>query len=337
MPTALPTAGLPSQPHQGGGARLVGRLGGAVRSAIVGGIALAGALWRPAASQTNRDRAAAQDPQAPAPRRAPVPHPPRAALPAPLSLPPLLAHLLARRHHRSARVSRPARLSQGDAPFTPEAFPQLSPKACAVLNTPVKDCDPRTLELLVSTFTQCINQVMSPEAATTDPQAVLPNLWHRISTALADTRADTSLPATPEAVPATPDDAAADAPVASPHPPAQVPPTGPTKPSAKDASPVSSVLLPGPPASDQPADAMINPTAPETTPEIAAPSAPVVHGSQPLSNSGRPFRYRTQSFARWRRRLVRCCRALFLPGVRDGLPCAPPPWKLYYAACTGPP
>jgi len=333
MPTVPHTAGLPSQPHQGVGARLVGRLGGAVRSAIVGGIALAGALWRPAVSQTSRDRAAAQDPQAPAPRRVPVPHPRRAALPAALSLPPLLAHLLARRHHRSARVSRPACLSHGDAPFTPEAFPQLSPEACAVLNTPVKDCDPRTLDLVVSTFAQYINQVMSPEAATTDPQAVLPHLWHRISTALADTRADTPLPATPEAVPATPDDAAADAPVASPHP--QVPPTGPTKPSAKDASPVSSALLPGSPASDQPADATINP--PEATPEIAAPSAPVVHGSRPLSNSGRSFRYPTQSFACWCRRLVRCCRALFPPGVRDGLPCPLPPWKLYYAACTGPP
>jgi len=337
MPTALHTAGLPSQPHQGVGARLVGRLGGAVRSAIVGGIALAGALWRPTISQTSRDHPTAQDPQAPAPRRAPVPHPPCPALPAPLSLPPLLAHLLARRHHRSTHVSRPACLSQGDAPFTPEAFPQLSPKACAVLNTPVKDCDPRTLDLVVSTFAQYINQVMSPEAATTDPQAVLPNLWHRISTALADTRADTPLPATPEAVPATPDDPAADAPVASPHPPVQAPPTGPTRLWTNEPSPVSSVLLPAPPASDQPADVTITATTPETTPEIAAPSAPVVHGSRPLSNSGRPFRHPTQSFACWRRRLVRCCRALSPPGVRDRLPCPPPPWKLYYAACTGPP
>jgi hypothetical protein len=336
MPTALLTAGLPSQPHQGVGARLVRRLGGAVRSAIVGGIALAGALRRPAVSQTSRDRAAAQDPQAPAPRRVSVPHPPRATLPAPPPLPPLLAHLLARRERRSASVSRPACLGQGDVHFTPEAFPQLSPKACAVLNTPLKDCDPKTLDLVVSTFTQYVNQVMSPEVAPTDRAATLPNLWHRLSTALGDPEADTS-PLTPAAESATPADAAPDAPVASPNPPVEAPPTAPTRLWTNQPPPVSPVPLSGPPASDQPPDATTNPTTPETTPEIAAPSAPVMHGGRPLSNSGRPFRYHTQSFARWRRRLVRCCRALFPPGVRDGLPCPPPPWKLYYAACTGPP
>jgi len=51
------------------------------------------------------------------------------------------------------------------------------------------------------------NQLMSPEAGITDLQAALPNLSHRLNAALADTQADTSLPATPEAVPATPADA----------------------------------------------------------------------------------------------------------------------------------
>jgi len=300
-----------------------------VRSAIVVGIALVGARRRTDVSRTSQDHAPAQDPQAPAPRRVSVPHPPRAALPAPLLPPRVLARLLARRHHRPAPPSRPACLNQREIHFTPQACPQLSPKACAVLNTPVKDCDPETQHLVISAFAQYVREVMSPKAATTDLQTTLPNLWHRLSTALDDTQADTS-PVTPKAEPATPADTA-------PDPPAQVPPTAPTRLWTNEPPPVLPVPLSGPPASDQPADARTNPTAPGTTPDIAAQCAPVVYGSRPLSNSGRLFRYRTQSFARWRRRLVRCCRALFPPGVRDGLPCPLPPWKLYYAACTGPP
>ncbi len=337
MPIALHTADLPSQSHQGAGARLVRRLGGAVRSAIVSGIGLAGALRRPAVSQPSRDHAAAQHPETSAPRRARVPRRPSAALPAPLLLPRWLACLLTRHHRQFASVSHPARLNQGDAPFTPEAFPQLSPKACAVLNTPLKECDPKTLELLFSALAQHISDLMSPESRMTDLEATLPNLWQRLSTALGDTKADTSLPATPDAAPVTATDAVPEAPVLSPHRPARSPPTGPTNSWEKDAPRVSPVPLSGPSASDHPADATITAAAPQTTPDIAAPSAPVVHGSRPLSNSGRSFRPSTQSFARWCRRPVRCCRTLFPRGVRDRLPCLPPPWRLYYAACTGPP
>jgi len=334
MPIALHTAGLPSQPHQGVGARLVRRLGGAVRSAIVSGITLAGVLRRPVVSPTSPDHAAAQRPETSAPRRVRVPRRPRAALPAPLLLPRWLAPLLTACHRCSASVSRPAFLNQGDAPFTPQAYPQLSPKACAVLNTPLKECDPKTLELLLSAFAQHISDLTSPEAGMTDPQATLPNLWQRLSTALGDTKADTSLPATPDAAPATATDAVLEVPVLSPHPPAHSPPTGPTNSSAKDEPRPSPVPLSVPPASDHPADATITAAAPQTTPDIAAPSAPVVPGGRALSNSGRSFRPHTKSFARWRRRPVRCYRTLFPRGVRDGLP---PPWRLYYAACTGPP
>jgi len=238
--------------------------------------------------------------------------------------------LLARRHRHPAATSRPAFLNQGDTPFTPQAYPQLSPKACAVLNTPLKDCDPKTLELLLSAFTQHINQIMSPEAGITDPQAFLASLWHRLSIALDDAKADTSLPATPEAVRATPADAVADAPAVLPDPPVPAPPTGPG-PSAEDAPRLSTV-----PLSDPPADAVITAAAPQTTPDSAVPSAPVGHASRPLSNPGRLFRYPTQSAARWR--LFHFCSALFPSrGVRDALPCPRPPWRLYYAACTGPP
>jgi hypothetical protein len=204
------------------------------------------------------------------------PRRPRTALPVPLLLPRWLALLLSRRHRRSASVSRPAFLNQGDAPFTPQAYPQLSPTACAVLNTPLKDCDPETLELVLSAFAQHISEVMSPEAGITDREATLPSLWQRLSTALADIKADTSLPAPPDAAPATPTDAVPEAPALSPDPPVQAPPTEPTRLWTNDAPRVSPVPLSGPPASDQPADAMITAAAPETTPGITAPSAPVV-------------------------------------------------------------
>jgi hypothetical protein len=337
MPTALDTVGLPSQPHQGAGVRFVRRLAGAVRSAVISGITLAAALRPLAVSSTTPDYAPAQNPQSPsAPRQARVPRRPSASLPAP-SLPRWLASLLTRRHHQFASVSRPAYLNQADAPFTPQAYPQLSPQACAVLNTPLQDCDPKTLELLLSAFAQHISDLASPEAGMTDPRATLPNLWQRISTVLNDTKTDTSWPATPDTAPATATDAVPLVPVLSPHPPAHSPPTGPTTASAKDASRPSPVPLAGPPASDHPADATITAPAPQTTPEIAAPSVSVVHGSRALSNRGRSFRSYTQPSARWCRSPFRCCRALFPPGVRDGLPCLPPPWRLYYAACTGPP
>jgi hypothetical protein len=225
---------------------------------------------------------------------------------------------------------------QGDAPFTPEAFPQLSHKACAVLNTPLKDCDPESLERVLSAFAQHISELMSPESGITDPAATLPNLWQRIGTALADTKADTAWPATSDAAPASPTDAVPDAPVVSPDPPVQVPATEPTRLWTNVAPRVSPALLSGPPASDQPADAMIIAGTPQTTPGITAPSAPVAHGSRPLCNSGPSFRFCTESLARWRRRPFRCCRALFPPGMRD-VQRLPPPWRLYYAACTGPP
>jgi len=301
MPIALHPAGLRSQSHHGVGARLVRRLGGAVRSLIVSGIA---GTRRPAMPQTSRGHAAAQYLEAAAPRRVPVPRPSR-----------LLARLFARRRRR------PACRNQGDKLFTPQEYPQLSPKACAVLNKPLKDCDPKTLELLVSALVQHINQVMPTESGIADPAATLPNLWHRLNAALADTPADISLPATPEAAPATPADAVPDAPVASPHPPAS--PTGP-RPPAKDAPRLAPLPRSAPPASD----ATITAAVLRTPPEIAAPSRPVVHRS-------RSFLYRTQSSARWRRcdsqpSLPRRIRVYLCASVVP-FPCC------HYTASTGPP
>jgi len=292
MPIALPTAGLPSQSHQRVGVRLVRRFGGVVLGAIVSGITLAGTLRRPAVSQTSPDHAAAQYRETSAPARTRAPRRPRAALPAPSLLPPWLARLLTRRHRQLASFSRPTCLNQGNAPFTPQAYPQLSPKACAVLNTPLKECDPKTLELVFSTFASHINQPMSPKAGMTDPAATLPNLWYRLNAALADTNNDMCLSTTPAPVPAAPADAVPDAPVVSPQPPAQALTTAPTTLSAKDATRLLSLPLSGPPASDPPTDAAITAPARQPTPHITAPSAPVGHASRSLSTPG-PRRYET--------------------------------------------
>ena len=342
MPVALTTAGLPSQPRQGVGARLVRRLGGAVRSVIGTGINLAATLRRPVAAQALtpcrvhrprpqhapstspalRERACpGLDPGSPAKRAGEGAAPP---------LPRVLTRLVARRHHHPAAATRPACRNRHDIHFTPQAFPQLSPKACAVLNTPLKDCDPKTLKLLVSAFTQHVNQVLSPEAGMADPSAAFTNLWHRLNAALADANLDTSAPATPEAVPATPPGAVPDAPVASPHPPVQAPPTAPTRLWANEPPRVSPLPPSGPPASDQPADASITAAAPQTQPDIAAPSGSVAHRS-------RSFRSDTQFLARRRRLHFRGRRPLFPRGARDALQCHPPPRRLCYAACTGPP
>ena len=193
--------------------------------------------------------------------------------------------------------------TQGDKPFTPEACPQLSPKACAVLNTPLKERDPRTLELVFPTFAGHGNQLMSPEAGVTDPTAALPNLWHRLNAALADTNNSTGLSTIPEPVPATPADALQDAPVVPPQPPAHAQ------------------------ASDPPINAAITAPAPQSTRHIAAPYAPVGHASQSSSTPGQSFRYLPQSFKWWRRRHVRDCPAFSPQSLRDALQCLPPPWR----------
>ena len=144
---ALSLPDLPSQPHQGVGARLVRRLGGAVRSAITGGMTLATGRRRPAAPQPDIDHPVARDPDPrPAPAPEHLPGQPRTASPFTpdrSASPGWLARL-------SGRGRRPTRfnyalLPDGDAPFTPEAFPGLTPEFCTFLNTPLEECDPEML------------------------------------------------------------------------------------------------------------------------------------------------------------------------------------------------
>ena len=64
-----------------------------------------------------------------------------------------------------------------------------------------------------------------------------------------------------------------------------------------------------------------------TTPDAAFPAGPAVRGNPPPFDRGRPFR---------RRPLAHRCRSPDRRGL-PGAPHHPPPRRLYYAACAGPP
>jgi hypothetical protein len=333
MATALLPAGLSSQSPQGIGARFVRRLGGAVRNAIATGITLANALRRPAAAHPSRNRATAEIPESPpAPGPQPVPHQPPDASPSPRHdwLPSLLARQIRRRR---APAGAPAFLDDSDTPFTPESCPQLSAKACAILNTPLGDCDPETLELLFSALAEHIAGLMSPESGATDAEATLPSLWDRLNAMLADAGAEPPPEAAPDAAPATPAEAEQNEAPAAPDPTAQTSPPAPAKRPAK-AAPFVAPPLPDPPAADPPPDAAITALAAgETAPDPAPLPGPVPHGGRPFPS----FRDRGRQLARYYRRLLHSCRLLFRRSWRDGPQCRPPQRRLCYAACAGPP
>ena len=166
MAKAFETLHLASQPH-GVGARLLRRLGGAVRNVIAGGLTLAGAPRRPVASQPGIGHTVVRNAHAcPVPGRASRARRPRTAAPArpPQPARPVwLARLLGRRP-RPAPVSASLFPGNRDTPFTPETVPGLGPELCAVLNTPLEDCDPEIVRILLASLAQTIARSMPSEA-----------------------------------------------------------------------------------------------------------------------------------------------------------------------------
>lgn len=194
MRTAPSTAGLSSQPRQTGGAWLVRRLGGAVRGAIAGISRFA--RCRPA--MPRRRRQLGPDPvtrcldeACPELSRGPagvVSHQPRVAPSPP--------------RRRSRR--------RADTRFTPLAYPELSPAACAILNTPLEECDPAVLEVLSSAFIQYLEQMLPQEPDAGDSGELMSGLWGRLNAALAAASPDAAPPdeAAAAAVEAVPDSVA---------------------------------------------------------------------------------------------------------------------------------
>ena len=262
------------------GVRFVRRLGGAVRNAVAGGLAHAGILRRPIASQPSvghdsmaRDADArpasmlAGDADArPAPMRAPGPCKPRTAAAAPSpepARPGRLARFAGRR--RSARRSREQFPDADVMYFTPQAFPSLTPEACAFLNTPLEECDPDILLFMFSGLTDYL--LALPEGADTpDPMELFATLWAR----LGEVRGGAPRQATP-----------ADAPDAASIAPADA---------APDPSPASPDPLPDMPMAAQPDNAavIVAIDAPETAPDATPLPQPPLESMQPASPEACP-------------------------------------------------
>jgi len=176
---------LALQSHPGIGVRLVRRIGAAMRSVIAGGITLAVARRRPSAPHPGIGHALAKTVAAnPAPSRAPRPCQPRTLIPSPRpSRPGWLARLFRRRVAAPGPAPAPhlAFAADSSAPFTPEAYPGLSPEFCALLNTPLEECDPGALQRLLAASAQAIAKHAPPELGMTDLGALFSMLADRLA------------------------------------------------------------------------------------------------------------------------------------------------------------
>ena len=166
MPAASPPAGLPSQTHKAGGARALSRFRGAVRRVVAGSIALTGRLRRPAAPKPRHTAPAPREMSAPSsPRRRPALRRSRAAAPVPQPAPARpgwLARWFGPHRRSSAPPARPPFADSNDTPFTPESCPGLSPEVCRLLNTPVEDCNPEDLRLVLAVFARHLAETVPP-------------------------------------------------------------------------------------------------------------------------------------------------------------------------------
>ena len=272
-----------------------------MRGVIAGGIARVGRLRRQRGQESSHTPAEPRGTVAPpAPRRPRLPRRPIAAAP----VPPArrfgwFARWFGPKRRQPASPARPALPGSDDAPFTPEAWPGLSPEARAFFNTPVEDCDPEILRLLLTALAGHIADTMAAELGM-DAEALFATLCGRLATTPSETRPDTAEPAP---TPRTPEHAAPDA-VATP--PIQAQGTEPL-----DAATTAVAMR-------------------DTRPDGIFPPASVFRRSRTLVHAGRPFRHFHRSLVdRGRLGFHR-----FLPGTPQALP---PPRRLCYAACAGPP
>lgn len=174
MPNAPSPAALLTKPHQGVGARILRRVGGAVQGVIANGIALTARLRRSAAPQPSRTA-----PAPPPPRSKRAPRPPHAATPPRPARTGWFARWFGRKPPRAASRARTPRSRRGDAPFTPDAYPGLPPDVRDFLNTPVKDCDPDLLRFVLSVLVRHIADSLPPELGM-DAKALFASLCDRL-------------------------------------------------------------------------------------------------------------------------------------------------------------
>ena len=364
MMNVLRTPGLASPPHQGVRAHLLRRIGGAVRSAIAGGLSLAGALRRPAAPQAApghaevRSAGARPAPGQPPRARRPRSVPGRMAAPGP-AVPSSrhggIASWLGR-SRPSALPDRPLFFPGDDTPFTPENCPGLGPELCKILNTPLEDCDPHILRVVLAAFARTIADAMPPDPGAPDARELFASLWGRFSDILPDAGPDDMPDAALAGVPgswmddvpgAGPDDVPSlgpddvpgagqfPAPLAktnaSPGAPAELPANSAESPSPEPDH--ARPQAPHPPLPEQSAAGLAHrpaiATAAQTAPGAVPPAAPARHRRPPGMQRRAPLR--PEGASARHHRLRRC-----VPSPSGGPPKALPPRHCVYAARASP-
>jgi hypothetical protein len=197
-----------------------------MRKAIAGGVTLAGALRRPAASQPRIGHAVVRNADVcPARRLEPLARRPHTAAPAAPAQPHRTGWLA--RFHRSS--PQPAPCSHGqfaadnNAPFTLEEFPGLLPEACAFFNTPLEDLDPEILPCLLAAFAESVAALLPPELGMTDPQELFSDLWDHFGAPLYGPMPDVFTDKQQNAPFAAPVKASPAEQIVSPHKPPQPP------------------------------------------------------------------------------------------------------------------
>jgi len=319
METALLPA-EPTQNPQGSSARIFRRLGGAVRGAISGGVALA--ARRPEAVKPNRAPPQPRDPAAPpAPRRSRLP---RAAVPAPTAeRRGWFARWFGSRRSRPAGLADPAmppgrgrRRASKDPLFTPKTHPGLSPEACAFFNTPVGECDPEMLQQVLALLAEQIAGAIGPGLGM-DAEALFSHICGRLGVTPGAAGADAPSAPPPEATEPAADAAAAE-------PPAPTPADTPAG-TALGAPPNSPQQAQGIEPAD---DAAVAAAEGSTTNAIFLAGADLRRHPS-LAGDSRPFAHR-------RRHLVARRRLRSNRGLPGGFRSTLPPRRLFYAACAGP-
>jgi hypothetical protein len=311
MSTTHHTPGLAYQPRQGVGARLVRRLGDAVRGVIAGGITLAGSLRRSPAPRSGGNPPAPRNRVAPAaPRR---PRAPRQAIAAAAVAPTRtgwLARCFGRGRSEAAPQGRPS-FPNLDAHFTPDSHPGLSPEMCAILNTPVEDCDPEILHTVFAAFAELIADALPPELRGLDGGELFSTLVGRLGTAREAARQD--------AAPDVPPELAPEAAMAA-------------MPGAPPGATTARSGAHGVVQADHAARPVTAAT--ESTQDATCLPGPA-HAGRASRRAGRSLHQRHRWLARhdglWP---FRCCHWRRWRGWRN--PMTLPPRRLYFAACAGP-
>ena len=264
-----------------------------------GAIAGIARLRRPAAPPSSATPTT-KDLQSPTPPRRALRRPSAAAATSPAR-----SGWIARWFGLSGRRSAPSRRlsfpDDGSPDFTPEKYPGLSAEACAILNTPVEECPPEVLRILLTALANDIADQLPPELGLSDPETLFATLWGRLAGPLGEAHAapDVEAAAPPDEAPATPADAVPDARLLPPDKRPE-----PQTPGSPDHGAIAGI----------------------------AASAATAH----VAVLPKPDCRRSRSRRHGRCQLVRECRTRVSRSLRDGQQHRPPPQRTYHTG-AGPP